>query len=79
MRDNSHPRIAVDDDDEGYPVIRAVQMDVIHFFDKKQINTDGSTGREIILIYVLGEDGIVREFANGKWTPFPITGAEKVV
>jgi hypothetical protein len=54
-------------------------MEVVHFFDKKQINTDGSVGREIILIYTLGEDGVVREFANGKWVAFPITGAEKVV
>jgi hypothetical protein len=55
-------------------------MEVVNFFDKKQLNTDGSTGREIILIYALGEDGVVREFANGQWTAFPITaGKEKVI
>ena len=63
----------------GEPVIKVIQMEVIHFFDKKQINGDGSIGREIILIYSLGEDGVVREFSNGKWVAFPVTGAEKVI
>jgi len=57
----------------GEPVIRAVDFKVINFFDKHAQTSDGNKGREIVLIYALGEDGVVREFANGKWVPFPIT------
>ena len=53
-------------------MIRAVDFRVINFYDKQAPATDGGKGREIILIYALGEDGVVREFANGKWVPFPI-------
>ena len=57
----------------GEPVIKAVDFKVIHFFDKQAPVSGGGKGREIILVYALGEDGVVREFANGKWVPFPIT------
>jgi hypothetical protein len=58
---------------DGEPVIRAVDFKVINFYDKRVKAADGQMGREIILIYALGEDGVVREFANGKWAAFPIT------
>lgn len=45
--------------------IRAVHFKVVHFHDP-------ALQREIVLIYALGEDGIVREFSNNKWTEFPI-------
>lgn len=54
-------------------VIKAVQMEVIHFHDAKFQNQDGTTGREAVILYTLGEDGIVREFVGGKWMPFPIS------
>ena len=58
---------------DGEPVIRAVDFKVINFYDKRVERKDGQMGSEIILIYALGEDGVVREFANGKWVAFPIT------
>lgn len=76
MRNNLRPSISLE---EGLPVIKAVQLEVVHFFDKKQVNGDGTIGREIILLYSLGEDGVVREFSNGVWVAFPITGKEKVI
>jgi hypothetical protein len=53
--------------------IKATDFKVIHFFDEKAKRKDGELGGEIILIYSLGEDGVIREFSNGKWVPFPIT------
>jgi hypothetical protein len=47
------------------PHIKAVSFSTVTFFDSKQ-------DRQVILLYSLGEDGIVREFANGKWVGFPI-------
>jgi hypothetical protein len=64
--------------DRGRPVIRAVDFKVINFFDRhaavQGVSAKGhlDKGREVILIYALGEDGVVREFANGKWVAFPI-------
>jgi hypothetical protein len=58
---------------EGEPRIKAVDFKVIHFLDKHAPANDGGKGREIILVYSLGEDGVIREFSNGKWVPFPIT------
>jgi hypothetical protein len=54
-------------------VIKVADFQVVHFFDEKAQRKDGQLGSEIILIYALGEDGVVREYANGKWVPFPIT------
>jgi hypothetical protein len=47
------------------PYIKAQSFSTVTFFDSKQ-------DRQVILLYSLGEDGIVREFANGKWVGFPI-------
>ena len=47
-------------------VIKAVEFQCVSFFDPKQ-------ERQIVILYTLGEDGILREFTNGKWTPFAIT------
>jgi hypothetical protein len=55
--------------------IKAVDFQVINFFDEKAFRADGKPGVEVILIYALGEDGVVREFAGGQWTAFPISGA----
>jgi hypothetical protein len=50
--------------DEKNSFVRVVQFEVVTFFDSK-------LEKQIIMLYALGEDGIVREF-NGKWNPFPI-------
>jgi hypothetical protein len=50
----------------------AVDFKVIHFYDKRCPHPEGEVGREIILLYALGEDGIVREYVNGAWVPLPI-------
>ena len=46
--------------------VRATQLHVINFYDAKE-------ERQVIMMYTLGEDGIVREFYNGAWHPYPIT------
>jgi hypothetical protein len=56
----------------GQTYIPATDFKVIHFYDKRAPAPDGLVGREIILLYALGQDGVVREFANGKWTSLPI-------
>ena len=61
------------DDFTGSAYIKAVDFKVIHFFDKKFVLPEGGFGREIVVLYALGEDGIVREFTGGKWVPLPIT------
>ena len=53
-------------------VIKACDFQVINFHDARAALPDGTLGREIILLYALGEDGVVREFSNGQWTPLPI-------
>jgi hypothetical protein len=60
------------DNNFGRETVKAQTLQVIHFFDKKAPYVDGTKGREVILLYVLGEDGIPYEFANGKWTPLPV-------
>ena len=47
------------------PVIKATHFKVVHFHDP-------ALQREIVLIYSLGEDGVIREYSNNKWTEFPI-------
>jgi hypothetical protein len=54
-------------------VIKACDFQVLSFHDPKALRQDGLVGSEVILIYALGVDGIIREFANGRWTAFPIT------
>ena len=50
---------------KGQP-IKALSYSTVSFFDTEQ-------KRQVIVLYSLGEDGIVREYAGGKWNPFPIT------
>ena len=45
--------------------IAVTQFQAVTFFDKK-------LERQIIILYALGEDGIVREFTNGVWNPYPV-------
>ena len=47
-------------------VIRVESFQAVSFFDPEH-------KRQVIVLYSLGADGIVREYSNGKWTPFPIT------
>jgi hypothetical protein len=47
------------------PQIKAKSFQAVTFFDDLQ-------KRQVIVLYSLGEDGLVREYTNGKWTPFPI-------
>ena len=42
------------------------QFSTIDFYDQE-------AKRHIIILYALTEDGVIHEFVNGKWTPFPIT------
>jgi hypothetical protein len=45
--------------------VKITQFEVVSFFDSK-------LEKQIIILYGLGEDGIVREFTGGKWTGFPV-------
>jgi hypothetical protein len=47
-------------------IIKAKEFSTVTFFDEAQ-------KRQVVILYSLGEDGIVREYSNGKWTAFPIT------
>jgi hypothetical protein len=73
MAIRSNGKVKVPEVSTSLPVIKVTDFQVISFFDEKAKRNDGAAGSEIILIYALGEDGVVREFANGKWTAFPVT------
>lgn len=47
------------------PLIKAAAFQAVTFYD-------GDLKRQIIVLYSLGEDGIIREYANHNWTPYPI-------
>jgi hypothetical protein len=47
-------------------LIKAVSFQAVTFFDELQ-------KRQVIVLYALGEDGIVREYNNNQWNPYPIT------
>lgn len=57
---------------DGANLIRATDFQVISFHDPKAVRQDGLVGSEVILIYALGVDGIIREFSAGVWRAFPI-------
>jgi hypothetical protein len=46
---------------------RVKQFQAVHFVDRTT-----KEPREIVLLYALGEDGIVYEFSGGNWLALPI-------
>jgi len=46
--------------------IPVIAFQAVHFHDKKE-------GREVILLYALDENGIIREFNGTSWKSFPIS------
>jgi hypothetical protein len=46
--------------------IKATSFQTVTFFDEKQ-------QKQIVLLYTLGSDGIVREYQGDHWHPYPIT------
>lgn len=54
--------------------VRFTSFQVIHFKDKVKQNDNGKVvDREILILYGLGDDGIIYEFSNGKWMALPVT------
>lgn len=53
--------------------IRVSSFQVVHFKDTF-INDDNGDkiDKQIVILYALGEDGIVYEMLGGKWLPIPI-------
>lgn len=45
--------------------VKVCQFEVVDFYDQKN-------KQHVIIMYSLGEDGIIREFTGGKWQAFPI-------
>ena len=56
---------------EPQDLIRAMAFDTVSFYDQKQ-------KRQIVLLYALGGDGIVREWNGQAWIAFPITRSNTV-
>jgi hypothetical protein len=50
----------------GAPLVRATSFQTITFFDPE-------LKKQVIMLYALGADGIVREYSGGKWNSFPIS------
>jgi hypothetical protein len=48
------------------PVIKTRSFQCVSFYDPK-------LERQLVILYCLGEDGILREYVNGKWHPYPVT------
>lgn len=55
--------VLVPDPPRAMPV---VQFQAVTFYDDL-------LKRQVIVLYSLGEDGIIREYSNNKWTPYPVT------
>lgn len=49
--------------------IRARAFQAVTFFDVEQ-------KRQVIVLYTLGEDGIVREYVGGKWNALPVSAPQ---
>jgi hypothetical protein len=45
--------------------LKVCQFQAIHFHDTK-------LDRQVIILYALTVDGVIREFTNGVWKGFPI-------
>jgi hypothetical protein len=45
--------------------VPATSFQAITWFDAKE-------GKQLIMLYALGEDGVVYEFSNQQWRPYPI-------
>lgn len=53
-------------------MIKVTDYSVIHFEEEYRDERGARKNRRIILIYALGEDGIVYEMSGGKWLALPI-------
>jgi hypothetical protein len=53
---------------ENSKYIAAIDFKTVNFYDTK-------AQRMVVLLYSLGEDGIIREFTGTEWKEFPIKKA----
>lgn len=52
---------------------KIVKFEVIHFEDEVVDRSNGNKRRGVvILIYALGQDGVVYEMSGGKWLALPL-------
>ena len=49
--------------------LKVCQFHAVHFHDKE-------LKREVVILYALTVDGIIREYTNGVWKGFPIPIAD---
>jgi hypothetical protein len=56
---------------EPEDLIRAMQFNCVTFFDKK-------LKKQLVLLYALGGDGIIREWNGSNWVAFPIRTSNTV-
>lgn len=49
-------------------LVKVVQFELVSFFDQSQ----KPEPRQVVIIYALGSDGVVREFSGEKWRAFPV-------
>lgn len=52
---------------------KVTQFEIVHFKDAFKQEDGKLVDREVLLLYGLGEDGIIYEMALGKWLALPIT------
>jgi len=58
--------------DQNSEYVKIKDFSVIHFLDK-----NAKPQREVILLYALGEDGILYEF-SGDWKSYPIKNVTEI-
>ena len=46
-------------------LIKAKAFQAVTFYDEAQ-------KRQVVILYSLGQDGILREYVGNKWHPYPI-------
>jgi hypothetical protein len=54
---------------------KTTKFEVIHFEEDLKDEIGKHIRRQVILLYALGEDGVVYEMASGKWLALSITEA----
>lgn len=56
-------------------VTKVKQFQLVHFRDAIKGENGEVKDREVLILYALGEDGIVYEYSGGKWLGLPVTKA----
>lgn len=52
--------------------VKVQHFEMVHFRDKVKGENGKAQDREVLILYALGENGIIYEYTGGKWLGLPI-------